>query len=549
VRTIWAVARQTYSQCLRMKIAAMFILLLAVFLAVLPTIMEGDGTLTGKVRTFLSYGMSATQLLLILVTIFTAAGVVSGDIRTKQIFTVASKPVRRWQYILGRWLGVVLLDVVLLALAGVACYAMTQYLRSSGRPINAEDHRALEADVFSARSQVRPDPVDVESLVQQRIAQAKKDGRYESAIEELKTLTGGDAAAAEQRLIEEIRKQEIQKLQSVSPGATKWWTFSGIDVAGQTRRGSGTVTGRNRSGTVLRIRADERLVARMIRQSPIGIDGLTGRITSVGWDDFVVALDPRQLRQTPRRFENGQQVQLTVEPSIQVRYTLKPSMMDVPGNVLKSEWLVQNPSISSVYYLQRKDDPVDSATTLTVPSRVVDSHGKTAVRYRNLPNPATNFATSVSIERDDMAVLFQAGGFDGNFVRALALIALQLVFLAALGVMAGTFASFPVASFVCLAVLPFGLSGQFVTEALKLDRGVLPSDPIVAFGYIVMKAMRHVLPNLAAMSPSQYLVDGIYISPVQLGTFAAWTLGVHTLIVLLLACAIFQRRELATAQV
>ncbi|MCK4277156.1 MAG: hypothetical protein KAX78_11610, partial [Phycisphaerae bacterium] len=96
MRSIWAVTRHTFAQCLRMKIAVMFIILLGVLLAVLPAVMEGDGTLAGKIRTFLAYGLSSTQMLLILVTIFVSTAVVSWDIRTKQIFTIATKPVSRW---------------------------------------------------------------------------------------------------------------------------------------------------------------------------------------------------------------------------------------------------------------------------------------------------------------------------------------------------------------------------------------------------------------------------------------------------------------------
>ena len=54
---IWAVARQTFRQCLRMKVAGLFIVLLALFLAAMPYQMKGDETLAGRIRTFLSLSL------------------------------------------------------------------------------------------------------------------------------------------------------------------------------------------------------------------------------------------------------------------------------------------------------------------------------------------------------------------------------------------------------------------------------------------------------------------------------------------------------------
>ena len=102
---VWAVARETFAQCLRLKVAGVFIILLALGLVAMPFALKGDGTLAGRIRTLLAYGTGMTGALLSVVTVFLAVGVVSGDIRERQIFIVASKPLARWQYIVGRWGG------------------------------------------------------------------------------------------------------------------------------------------------------------------------------------------------------------------------------------------------------------------------------------------------------------------------------------------------------------------------------------------------------------------------------------------------------------
>ena len=71
MRSIWAVAVNMIKQALRLKIAAVFIVLLLVLLPVMGLTMTGDGTVKGRMQAFVSYGMSLTAFLLAMLTIFT----------------------------------------------------------------------------------------------------------------------------------------------------------------------------------------------------------------------------------------------------------------------------------------------------------------------------------------------------------------------------------------------------------------------------------------------------------------------------------------------
>ncbi|MHC4497616.1 MAG: hypothetical protein ACYS21_00720, partial [Planctomycetota bacterium] len=64
MHSVWAVAINTIKQALRMKIAAVFIVLLIVLLPIMGFSMTGDGTLKGRLQTFVSYGLSLTSFLL-----------------------------------------------------------------------------------------------------------------------------------------------------------------------------------------------------------------------------------------------------------------------------------------------------------------------------------------------------------------------------------------------------------------------------------------------------------------------------------------------------
>ena len=107
--SIWAITTNTIKQALRMKIAVAFIVLLVVLLGAMAMIMTGDGTLKGRIQSFVAYGLGLENLLLCLLTIVVAVYSLTSDIKGKQIYTVATKPIQRSWLIIGKLLGTVLL--------------------------------------------------------------------------------------------------------------------------------------------------------------------------------------------------------------------------------------------------------------------------------------------------------------------------------------------------------------------------------------------------------------------------------------------------------
>jgi hypothetical protein len=166
----------------------------------------------------------------------------------------------------------------------------------------------------------------------------------------------------------------------------------------------------------------------------------------------------------------------------------------------------------------------------------------------NVPNPKTGFGTTLTVPPGELKLLYRAGGFEGNFLRGMLLIAAQMMFVAALSILAASFASFPVACLLSFGLLPFALAGEFVQKALSFS--VTPSEQaaIRTVGHYVMNGMHWVLPNLTAMSPAPRLAGGLYISWPEFSQLAGMTVFAHTLILLLLACWVFTKRELARVQ-
>jgi len=181
MHSVWAVATNTIKQALRMKIAAVFIILMIVLLPVMGMAMTGDGTLKGRLQTFVSYSLSLTSFLLCLLTIMASVYTLTSDISQGQIFTVLTKPVRRFQLIFGKLLGIILLDVILLALFSAVIYSIAVY---TPKFLNAsEDERTrVNNEFFTARASLTPVEGDIDREVQETYKKLEKEDRLPPGV-------------------------------------------------------------------------------------------------------------------------------------------------------------------------------------------------------------------------------------------------------------------------------------------------------------------------------------------------------------------------------
>ncbi len=216
---IWAVAKNTIRQALRMKVAAIFIVLLLVLLPVMGLTATGDGTLMGRLQTFLSYGLSLTSLLLCLLTIIVASYTITSDIENRVIYMVATKPIRRHQFILGKLLGVVLLDIGLLILFAGGIYATVKLLPRFQDASEAEIAQ-VNSEFFTARASLVPPVLDVTeeviALYQEKEDQLKQVYSSLTQAEILNELT--------------IRKRLEKRAAAVGQGVL--WEFENVKPLG-----------------------------------------------------------------------------------------------------------------------------------------------------------------------------------------------------------------------------------------------------------------------------------------------------------------------------
>ena len=183
MRSIWAVAVNTIKQALRLKIAAVFIVLLLILLPVMGLKMTGDGTLKGRMQAFISYGLSLTTFLLALLTIFVAAYTLTSDVKDKQVYTVLTKPIRRFQFVLGKLFGVIVLDAVLLGLFSVIIYSITIMLPTLLHADKAQIAQA-QNEFLTARASLKPEEPDISDEIDQAYGKLKQTGEVPAGVDE-----------------------------------------------------------------------------------------------------------------------------------------------------------------------------------------------------------------------------------------------------------------------------------------------------------------------------------------------------------------------------
>ncbi len=506
MRNIWAVTRQTFIQCARTRIIVVFCLLLAICILGTGFKMTGDGTLKGRIQTFLSYSTSLTQLLLCLVTIFLTTSIITSDIRHKYIFTVASKPLARWQYVLGRWCGVVGLMGLLLIIALGSIYLLSQHLRKQPTRIEREaesgltqpkkpdlDRLGVENEIFTARDTHLPEPPDIEKVLRKKIKQLIEERGKDNLIRDHINKTVPDKAQAEKMLshpdtrqqafdqIESaLREQIIEDAHLVRPGKAIVLTFTGLKPAS----------------------ADESL--------------------------------------------------------LQIRYKLNPFKSG--KTTLAGAWQVVNPDGPTDPPMSRSESAKTTSSFMIAP-RFVSEEGRLTVFYFNLQPE-----TIVKIQPRDVVVLQRVGGFESNFARAGLLILIRLMFLAAVSVLFGVFLSFPITSLAVMMIFTVGTISAFLHDATRLPRQGEPSA-FEYFSHYLVKGIFIAVPTFSRTSASDLLVDGEYIAPKTLireylvtfqqpGTDSGrfWKtinleiqtgMGLRTLLALAVGWLIFRRRELA----
>jgi len=151
MRRISTIAWLTWKAALRFRLFLVVLGLLLAAVVALPLLIKDDGTAQGFTQILMTYTLSVVSALLGLSTLWVSCGTLARDIEECQLQVVAVKPIGRWQIWLGKWLGILLLNAVLLALVGGSIYGLVLWRASRLPP---DERRILRNEVLVARGSV-----------------------------------------------------------------------------------------------------------------------------------------------------------------------------------------------------------------------------------------------------------------------------------------------------------------------------------------------------------------------------------------------------------
>ena len=224
---VLGVARTLIDEAIRMKVPLVFLVALMLFVPVMPFAMDAGDLLRYRLQTFLTWSMICVSLLLSLMTVFLAVGTMTREMEHRHIYLTLTKPVGRLHYLLGKFVGIVMLNLLLVAICGGTIYVFTQML--ANQPARDEaDRQAVEQQVLVARDVRKPSPpadTDLQVMFDQRLANLRFQDPdvYGSPTDPASQLSP--------MLRQQIQRQILSSWYNLAPRSTSTFVFSQLSSA------------------------------------------------------------------------------------------------------------------------------------------------------------------------------------------------------------------------------------------------------------------------------------------------------------------------------
>jgi hypothetical protein len=221
-----------------------------------------------------------------------------------------------------------------------------------------------------------------------------------------------------------------------------------------------------------------------------------------------------------------------------------------PSGTFTAMWQVGTPGKERVWRDEMSLAP-DTFHEFEIPENMFSDSGVLTIVFINPNNTALLFPLA-----DGMEVLYRESGFGVNFARGLGIIFCWMALLAALGLTAASFLSFPVAAFFSLALLTMSLSSGTLANAVSdgtimgynSEAGQAGHSPVDFVAIPIFRVALTVINLAKDFSPVDSLSSGRSITWGELARAFGQIVLLLGGIIGGIGIFIFSRRELATAQ-
>jgi ABC-type Na+ efflux pump permease subunit len=149
LRRLWAIALGTYREAIRNRVLYALFLFAALVVGAAATI----GSLSiGDQRKFIAdFGLATMSLFTAITAALIAVNLLNSELRRRTIFNVLSKPVRRWEFLAGKYAGLLLSTATVLAIMAALFAVFYGFAGGSPRALaGAVAGIALESAIVGA---------------------------------------------------------------------------------------------------------------------------------------------------------------------------------------------------------------------------------------------------------------------------------------------------------------------------------------------------------------------------------------------------------------
>jgi ABC-type transport system involved in multi-copper enzyme maturation permease subunit len=129
VTRIVAVAWNTFREAVRDRV--LYNLVLFAFLMIAAAILVGQISIGIETIVIVSLGLSAVSVIGLLIAVFTGVGLVSKEMDKRTLYALLAKPVRRWEFLVGKFCGLVLTLTVNTAAMAVGLFLALLFVKHS----------------------------------------------------------------------------------------------------------------------------------------------------------------------------------------------------------------------------------------------------------------------------------------------------------------------------------------------------------------------------------------------------------------------------------
>ncbi len=384
------IVKLTFRNGMRSHLFQLLLLVLLFCVVAIPATISGDGTADGFIRVSLLYSLAAVSTVLALSSVWLGCFVMSQDIENYQLHMVVTKPVSRARIWLAKWVGVNLINLLLLVVSSLAIYGLILY-NFNRQEFSKEERRKMADEVMVGRRVFPADRPDFSEESRQLVARKIADRQR-------KGVDVDTSPKAQETMLADARREVVASYSEAKYNQLRQFRFSNLP-----RDLNQPLYLRYRP-YVGKVSSEKQRMTRTMLLA--GVPRITGEEAGKGANVFQSG--PRgyevtflQLSQFPEQIMSG----------------------EFHEKVLLPEW------------------------------KLITPDNEVLIGYVNYDDSQTSQFLQPA---DGPMLLIKVTGFLENYLRAVLVIALELLILSGLACAFGGFLTLPTAIFVVISYLLFG---------------------------------------------------------------------------------------------